>query len=170
MYVLDGHLQPTPIGVVGELYIGGVGVGRGYLNRPELTAERFIQDPFASDPGGRMYKTGDSGRWRVDGAIEYLGRNDHQIKIRGFRIELGEIEAALLEHRAVKQAVVLAREDQPGDRRLVAYIVGNRNVSLEMLSNETANEVRAALVTEWEALYENTYAERDRIIGPTFVG
>ena len=170
MYVLDQHLQPAPIGVAGELYIGGIGVGRGYLNRPELTAERFVQDPFAAVPGGRMYKTGDSGRWRDDGAIEYLGRNDYQIKIRGFRIELGEIEAALLEHPAVKQAVVLAREDQPGDKRLVAYVVGNRNVFLDILSSKTATEARASLVTDWESLYENTYAEPGRVTGPTFVG
>jgi len=122
MYVLDHALQPLPIGVAGEIYIGGVGVGRGYLNRPELTAERFIPDPIGADLQARLYKTGDLGRWRADGAIEYLGRNDHQVKIRGFRIELGEIEAQLLRRPQVKEAVVIARQDSPGEKRLVAYV------------------------------------------------
>jgi amino acid adenylation domain-containing protein len=123
IYILDARGEPAPIGVAGELHIGGDGVARGYLNQPELTAERFLNDPFAAQPGARMYRTGDLGRWLPDGNVELLGRNDFQVKLRGFRIELGEIEARLAQHSAVREAVVLVREDQPGDKRLVAYLV-----------------------------------------------
>ncbi|MDF5895189.1 AMP-binding protein, partial [Pseudomonas syringae pv. syringae] len=121
MHVLDALGQLQPLGVAGELHIGGIGVARGYLNQPQLSAERFIADPFSNDPQARLYKTGDVGRWLANGALEYLGRNDFQVKIRGLRIEIGEIEAALAKHPAVHEAVVTAREDIPGDKRLVAY-------------------------------------------------
>jgi len=126
IYLLDKNRQPVPLGAIGEIYIGGAGVARGYLDRPELTADRFLIDGFTSHPNSRIYKTGDLGRYRSDGAIEYLGRNDKQVKIRGFRIELGEIEARLQDHPAVSHAVVLAREDEPGEKRLVAYVVPTR--------------------------------------------
>lgn len=126
MYVLDATGQPLPKGVVGELYIGGVQVGRGYLNRDELTSERFLKDPFCGDEEGRMYRTGDLGRWLEDGNIEYLGRNDFQVKIRGFRIELGEIEARLLAHPEVSAGVVIASPGAEGELRLVAYYVPRR--------------------------------------------
>lgn len=122
-YILDSHLQPAPIGVPGELYIGGDGLARGYLNRPELTEEKFILNPFSNKPEARLYKTGDLVRYLSDGNIEFIGRIDNQVKIRGFRIELGEIEALLAEHPQVREVVVIAREDIPDYKRLVAYVI-----------------------------------------------
>ncbi|WP_422645754.1 amino acid adenylation domain-containing protein [Xenorhabdus budapestensis] len=135
VYILDTLGQPVPIGVSGEIYIGGMGVARGYSNQPELTAEKFVVDPFSEHPNARMYKTGDLARWRSDGNIEYLGRNDFQVKIRGFRIEPGEIETRLLQCQGVREAIVLAREDASyektrGDKRLVAYLTAEPNTKL----------------------------------------
>lgn len=122
-YILDGHGQPVPIGIIGELYIGGEGVARGYHERPKLTAQRFLPDLFSDRPGARMYRTGDLVRWLADGSIEFLGREDDQVKVRGFRIELGEIQTVLSTLLGVRQSVVIVREDEPGEKKLVAYVV-----------------------------------------------
>lgn len=128
VYLLDLQLQPVPVGVPGELYIGGDGLARGYLNRPELTAEHFVCHPFSDEPGARLYKTGDLARYLPDGSIEYLGRLDSQVKIRGYRIELGEIESVLRQHPSIRESVVLIREDTPDDKRLVAYVILRENL------------------------------------------
>jgi amino acid adenylation domain-containing protein len=139
VYILDTYGQPVPLGVSGEVYIGGAGLVRGYLGRPDLTAERFLPNPFSAKPGARLYRTGDLARHLPGGDIEYLGRIDHQVKIRGLRIELGEIEAALRSHASVKEAVVMACEDAPGNKRLVAYLMSDRRRAVEM------DELRAHL-------------------------
>ncbi|MEW6067031.1 MAG: amino acid adenylation domain-containing protein [Nitrospirota bacterium] len=143
IYILDRYMQPVPIGVPGELHIDGVQVARGYLNRPDLTAEKFISDPFSDNPKARLYKTGDLARYLSDGNIEYLGRLDHQVKMRGFRIELGEIESVLSQHPAVREAVVLAYEDIPDNKRLVAYVVLNQRSPIS--TSELRNFLKAKL-------------------------
>jgi len=149
VYVLDQKLQPVPVGVRGELYIAGAGVTAGYLNQPEKTAERFIENPFSSDGTAKMYRTGDLARYLEDGAIEFLGRGDDQVKVRGFRIELGEIEAALARHGGVKQALVLARENEQGDKRLLGYaVVQSGNVTGEQLRDYLKLEVPGYMVPQ----------------------
>ncbi|HEY0739473.1 MAG TPA: FkbM family methyltransferase, partial [Herpetosiphonaceae bacterium] len=146
IYLLDQRMQPVPVGVPGRLYIGGDGLARGYLKRPELTAERFVPDPFGESPGARIYWTGDLARYRSDGRIEHLGRIDYQVKLRGFRIELGEIESVLRQHPAVDEAAVIVREDTPGDQRLVGYIAPN---------GEHAATIRGLLRMERQGLLQD---------------
>ena len=160
IYILDARLQPTPIGVAGEIYIGGDGVARGYLKRPELTEERFLSDPFSRERGARMYKTGDLGRWQEDGTIEFVGRNDFQVKIRGYRIELGEIEARLTEHAGVGQAVVVMREDTAGDKRLVAYYTCMKETERGIGAEELRSHLSAMLP---EYMVPAAYAHLDAL-------
>ncbi|HEX2909581.1 MAG TPA: amino acid adenylation domain-containing protein [Chloroflexia bacterium] len=177
LYLLDQHRQPVPEGVPGELYVGGAGLARGYLNRPELTAERFIPNPFSTDRQARLYKTGDLARRRADGELEYLGRIDHQVKIRGFRIELGEIETLLAQHPGVQESLVLPKNYGNGDQRLVAYLVPDRKRAytvrqLQRLQKEGFFERRPAYElpngmtiahlnkTETDFLYQEIYEEK----------
>jgi amino acid adenylation domain-containing protein len=157
IYLLDRQLEPVPIGVTGELYIGGDGLARGYMNRPELTGERFIPNPFGKEPGERLYRTGDLGRYLPDGNIEFIGRVDHQVKIRGYRIELGEIEAILNGHPGVGQAVVVAREDEGGDKVLVGYVVagGETTVSVEELRSYLKGKLPEYMVPSFIVMLES---------------
>ncbi len=171
IYLLDQNLQPLPIGVSGELYLGGAGLARGYLNRPELTTEKFIPNPFdplskVGNQQSKLYKTGDLARYLPDGKIEYLGRIDNQVKIRGFRIELGEIEAVLSQHFLLAQNIVVAREDSAGDKRLVAYLVpALQKVALSEQLAQWQNEY----ISDWQNLYERTYSQgQDSLADLTF--
>ena len=155
-YVLDEDFEPLPAGVPGELYLGGIGVGRGYFERPELSAERFLKNPFLEDPSERMYRTGDLARWMPDGNLELLGRLDNQVKIRGFRIELGEIEARLCAHPAVKEGVVVAREDAAGEKRLTAYVIQDPAWTGP---EDGAQDAASEQVQGWQAVYDNAYAK-----------
>lgn len=161
-YVLDAEMQPVPVGVLGELYVGGRGVARGYARRPAMTAEKFVPDPFASAPGQRLYRTGDLVRWRRDGTLDYLGRLDNQIKIRGHRIEPGEIEAVIAEYPGVRSAAVIARQDESGQKMLVAYVVPGRRVADADAASPDQAEARLA---DWKTLYREVYAPASKAEG-----
>jgi myxalamid-type nonribosomal peptide synthetase MxaA len=172
LHVLDPSMRPVPAGTPGELYIGGAGVARGYAGRPALTAERFVPDPYSRDPGARLYRTGDLVRYRHDGELVYLGRADDQVKVRGYRIELGEIESVVAQHPAVRQAVVAAREDVPGDKRLIAYIVSDgpaapaRGDLLSFLEQRLPAHMVPAAVVVLKALPLNANGKVDRKVLP----
>ncbi|HEY0406879.1 MAG TPA: amino acid adenylation domain-containing protein, partial [Pyrinomonadaceae bacterium] len=165
VYILDKNLRPLPIGVAGELHVGGSGLARCYLNLPELTAEKFIPHPFSPEPGARLYRTGDLARYLADGQIEFLGRTDEQVKVRGYRIELGEIEATLAAHELVREAVVLARADAMGAQQLVAYVVPQAESSL---SAEQTAELQSQQVSQWQLLYDDTYRQSSERAEPSF--
>ena len=160
VYILNDRLEPVPIGVAGEMHIDGIGLARGYLHRPELTAEKFIPNPFSEEIGARLYKTGDQARYLPDGKVEFLGRRDEQVKIRGYRVELGEIEATLAAHSGVNDAVVMAREDASGDKHLVAYLVHNQQQEMQPWYAEH--------VAQWQAVFDDAYRPTSAHEDPTF--
>ncbi|MEH2037877.1 amino acid adenylation domain-containing protein [Nostoc sp.] len=165
-YILDENLQPVPVGVPGELHIGGVGLALGYLNQPELTVQKFIPNPFNNTSTSRLYKTGDLVRYRLDGTIEYLGRIDHQVKVRGFRIELGEIETLLSQNPEVQQAVVLVQESQPDNKRLIAYIVPNlQSQNLDELGSGTPSYDEQ--ISQWKSVWDENYSQSSPHEEPT---
>jgi amino acid adenylation domain-containing protein len=170
IYVVDENLQAVPVGVPGEICIGGAGLARGYLHRPELSAERFVPNPFSRTAGERIYRTGDLGRHLRNGKIEFLGRLDNQVKLRGFRIELGEIETVLGQHPQVEQAVVMIREDQPGDKRLVGYVVPgfSGKVPDKNSIRDVVHLVQQEQVSDWEAVWNDTYKEAAPVADPRF--
>ncbi|MGB8508751.1 MAG: amino acid adenylation domain-containing protein, partial [Pyrinomonadaceae bacterium] len=157
VYILDQHLQPVPLGVPGEMYVGGDGLARGYLHRPELTATRFVPDLFGQLPGARLYRTGDRARLLACGDIEFLGRVDQQVKIRGFRIELGEIESGINSCPGVRESIVIAREDKPDEKRLVAYVVPDTQQTGD---EEQTAEVGSEQIAQWQMLYDDTYSQQ----------
>ena len=162
-YILDEQMQAMPVGVAGELYIGGDSLARGYLGRPELTQQKFVANPFSDIPGSKLYRTGDRVRYRPDGNIEFLGRFDHQVKLRGFRIELGEIESVLRKHEAVRNSVAMLHEDEPGDQRLTAYLVPEP----EWLQENARSHVKSH-VQEWRSLYQQAYQSTPENQDPAF--
>lgn len=166
LYIFDTQLQPVPVGVIGELYVGGIGVGRGYLWDAGRTAQIFVPHPYSQSPGERLYRTGDLARYLPDGNIEFLGRVDYQVKVRGFRIELGEVEAAIRQYQAVHDVVVLAREDTPGEKYLAAYVVPNsaNQEAVETTTSDWSNE----RVSDWQTIYDDAYQQQVANNDPTF--